>query len=88
MKYTHFFPFFFTTLQFPQLHFSMKVKQKKKTVYCAMSGDIIHHGHINILKILVPLYFNSVWEVEQPNTAQTKEKRHIGRFFCLLLISI
>lgn len=28
MKYTHFFPFFFTTLQFPQLHFSMKVKQK------------------------------------------------------------
>jgi phosphoenolpyruvate phosphomutase / 2-hydroxyethylphosphonate cytidylyltransferase len=30
---------------------SMKVKQKKKTVYCAMSGDIIHHGHINILKI-------------------------------------
>jgi len=29
----------------------MKVNQKKKTVYCAMSGDIIHHGHINILKI-------------------------------------
>lgn len=29
----------------------MKYKQKKPIVYCAMSGDIIHHGHINILKI-------------------------------------
>ncbi len=29
----------------------MRYKQKKNLVYCAMSGDIIHHGHINILKI-------------------------------------
>ena len=26
-------------------------RKKKSTVYCAMSGDLIHHGHINILKI-------------------------------------
>ena len=29
----------------------MKNSNKKPIVYCAMSGDIIHHGHINILKI-------------------------------------
>ena len=29
----------------------MKLKLKKPTVYVAMSGDLIHHGHINILKI-------------------------------------
>ena len=29
----------------------MKRRKKKALVYCAMSGDIIHHGHINILKI-------------------------------------
>ena len=29
----------------------MKNLNKKPIVYCAMSGDIVHHGHINILKI-------------------------------------
>lgn len=29
----------------------MKREKKRPTVYCAMSGDLIHHGHINILKI-------------------------------------
>ena len=29
----------------------MKNSNKKPIVYCAMSGDIVHHGHINILKI-------------------------------------
>ena len=29
----------------------MKLKLKKPVVYVAMSGDLIHHGHINILKI-------------------------------------
>ena len=24
---------------------------KKKVIYCAMSADVIHHGHINILRI-------------------------------------
>ena len=29
----------------------MKIRRKKPIVYCGMTGDIIHHGHINILKI-------------------------------------
>lgn len=29
----------------------MKNSKKKLIVYCAMSGDIVHVGHINILKI-------------------------------------
>ena len=26
-------------------------KKKKPIVYCGMTGDIVHHGHINILKV-------------------------------------
>ena len=29
----------------------MKKRRKRPIVYCGMTGDIIHHGHINILKI-------------------------------------
>tara|TARA_B100001121_G_C18571536_1_gene565239 strand:+ start:122 stop:556 length:435 start_codon:yes stop_codon:yes gene_type:complete len=61
----------------------MKLKQKQPVVYCAMSGDIIHHGHINILKIaknygyvvLGILTNNAIKTYKQPPITNFKERK-------------
>ena len=36
-------------------------KKKKKKVYIALSGDILHHGHINLINKAKKVWRSNYW---------------------------